>query len=67
MVLQTERGSALSKPDGGYVQISTLVLGLLWWAYTEGRLSLRAVRVGLALFRTPHPQGRLHLDREAAG
>ena len=49
-MLQTERGSALSKPDGGYVQISTLVLGLLWWAHTTGRLSLRAVRVGLALF-----------------
>ena len=49
-MLQTERGSALSKPDGGYVQISTLVLGLLWWAHTKGRLSLRAVRVGLALF-----------------
>src|SRR5512135_3594141 len=49
-MLQTERGAALSKPDGGYVQISTLVLGLLWWAHTTGRLSLRAVRVGLALF-----------------
>jgi hypothetical protein len=38
------------KPDGGYIQISTLALGSLWWAYTKGLLTLRAVRVGLALF-----------------
>src|SRR3954451_18514545 len=39
-----------TKPEGGYVSISTLTVGLLWWAFTEGLLSLRGVRVGLALF-----------------
>src|SRR3954451_3203339 len=39
-----------TKPEGGYVSISTLTMGLLWWAFTEGLLSLRGVRVGLALF-----------------
>src|SRR3954470_9384330 len=39
-----------TKPDGGYVSISTLTVGLLWWAFTQGLLSLRGVRVGLALF-----------------
>ena len=52
--MQTQLGlpgtESREKPDGGYVQISTLVLGLLWWAYTKGLLTLRAVRVGLALF-----------------
>jgi hypothetical protein len=38
------------KPLGGYIQISILTIGLLWWAYTKGLLTLRAVRVGLALF-----------------
>src|SRR5512135_3358431 len=38
------------KPLGGYIQISTLTIGLLWWAYGQGLLTLRAVRVGLALF-----------------
>src|SRR5512142_3194534 len=38
------------KPDGGYIQISVLIVGLLWWAYGQGLLTLRAVRVGLALF-----------------
>src|SRR6187200_2944721 len=48
---QTIRGDASStKPDGGYVQVSAFVLGVLWWAYSEKLLSLRAVRVGLALF-----------------
>jgi hypothetical protein len=50
MPLQTEEVSKLSKPDGGYCSISVLTLGLLWWAYTKGLLTLRAVRVGLALF-----------------
>src|SRR3954468_11648947 len=39
-----------TKPDGGYVSISTLTMGLMWWAFSEGLLSLRGVRVGLALF-----------------
>jgi hypothetical protein len=53
MKYQTHAGDAplsLSKPEGGYVQISTLTLGVLWWSRSEGLLSLRAVRVGLALF-----------------
>src|SRR5262245_52200096 len=45
-----EPDTSSGKPDGGYVQISALSLGLLWWCYSEGVLSLRAVRVGLALF-----------------
>src|SRR5512142_1850519 len=50
MPLQIERGSTVAKPDGGYCSISVLTIGLLWWAYTQGLLTLRAVRVGLALF-----------------
>jgi hypothetical protein len=50
MKFNTHRGETLDKPDGGYCSISTLTLGLLWWAFSEGLLSLRAVRVGLALF-----------------
>src|SRR4051812_37596409 len=51
MQYQKIRGETpLAKPEGGYVSISTLTVGLLWWAFTEGLLSLRAVRVGLALF-----------------
>jgi hypothetical protein len=59
----------LKKPDGGFVSISTLTLGLLWWAFAEGLLSLRSVRVGLALvevwkrretyIRTERKAGRL--------
>jgi len=43
-------GAPRTKPDGGYVSISTLTVGLIWWSFTEGLLSLRGVRVGLALF-----------------
>jgi hypothetical protein len=50
MPLQTEEVPKLAKPDGGYCSISVLSIGLLWWAYTKGLLTLRAVRVGLALF-----------------
>src|SRR4051795_6622326 len=50
MQSKIHRGETLEKPDGGYCSVSTLTLGLLWWAFTEGFLSLRAVRVGLALF-----------------
>ena len=50
MPLQTEEVPKLAKPDGGYCSISVLTIGLLWWAYTKGLLTLRAVRVGLALF-----------------
>jgi hypothetical protein len=42
--------SAPAKPAGGYIAISTVTLGLLWWSYSTTRLSLRALRVGLALF-----------------
>jgi hypothetical protein len=58
MVLHTETDSTLSKPDGGYCSIPLLTLGLLWWAYTNGLLTLRAVRVGLAL-------GELRIRRAA--
>ena len=44
------QGETSLKPEGGYVQISTLTIGLLWWAYTNELLSLRALRVGLALY-----------------
>ena len=37
------------KPDGGYVHVSTFRFGLAWWAYLDGLLSIRAVRVLLAL------------------
>ena len=37
------------KPDGGYVHVSTFRLGIGWWAYRRGMLSIRAVRVLLAL------------------
>ena len=50
MPVQTEEVPKLAKPDGGYCSISVLTIGLLWWAYTKGLLTLRAVRVGLALF-----------------
>jgi hypothetical protein len=50
MPLVTQPRGTLEKPDGGYVSISTLTIGLLWWSFSEGRLSLWAVRVGLALF-----------------
>lgn len=39
-----------AKPEGGYVQISTVGLGLLTWCHKEGLLSLRAMRAGLALY-----------------
>src|SRR4051812_621334 len=52
MKSQTSRGDTpLRKPDGGYVSISTLTVGLLWWAFSEGLLSLRGIRVGLAMFK----------------
>lgn len=38
------------KPDGGYVSISTVTFGLLWWCLSEGLVTSWAVRVGLALF-----------------
>lgn len=38
------------KPDGGYVSISTVTLGLLWWSLSERLITSWAVRVGLALF-----------------
>jgi hypothetical protein len=38
------------KPEGGYVSISTVSLGLLWWCLSEGLITSWAVRVGLALF-----------------
>lgn len=41
---------ARSKPKGGYVQLSANTLALLWWGYSQSKLSLRAVRVGLALY-----------------
>src|SRR4051812_41412222 len=50
MQSKIHRGETLEKPDGGYCSVSTLTLGLLWWAFTEGLLSLHAVRVGLGLF-----------------
>src|SRR5512147_1642387 len=50
MPVQTQEVPKLAKPEGGYCSISVLTLGLLWWAYTKGLLTLRAVRVGLALF-----------------
>lgn len=37
------------KPDGGYVQVPTFRFSLAWWAYLDGLLSIRAVRVLLAL------------------
>ena len=56
-----------TKPDGGYCSISAMTLGLLWWSYSTGRLSLRAVRVGLALQELQAPPGGLRLDRAEAG
>src|SRR5512143_3173318 len=50
MSVQTQEVPKLAKPEGGYCSISVLTIGLLWWAYTKGLLTLRAVRVGLALF-----------------
>src|SRR5512135_943835 len=50
MPVQAAEVPKLAKPEGGYCSISVLTLGLLWWAYTKGLLTLRAVRVGLALF-----------------
>src|SRR5512135_1548267 len=50
MPVQTQEVPKLAKPEGGYCSISVLTIGMLWWAYTKGLLSLRAVRVGLALF-----------------
>src|SRR5512147_872044 len=50
MPIQAAEVPKLAKPEGGYCSISVLTIGLLWWAYTKGLLTLRAVRVGLALF-----------------
>jgi hypothetical protein len=50
MPVQTQEVPKLAKPEGGYCSIAVLTLGLLWWAYSKGLLTLRAVRVGLALF-----------------
>src|SRR4051794_7907553 len=51
MQLQTDAGEGTrKKPDGGDGQVSTLTIGGLWWCYSQGLISLRAVRVGLALF-----------------
>ncbi len=47
---KTAGKKALAKPEGGYVQVSAYIIGLLWWALSEGLVSTRAVRVGLALF-----------------
>src|SRR5262245_3502541 len=50
--MQTEEnqgGTPRQKPEGGYCSVSAMTLGLLWWSLSTGRLSLRAVRVGLAL------------------
>src|SRR5512143_2700772 len=58
MPVQTQEVPKLAKPEGGYCSISVLTLGLLWWAYTKGLLTLRAVRVGLAL-------GELRIRRAA--
>jgi hypothetical protein len=46
----TPENGHLEKPEGGYVQVPTLTIAILWWAYAKGLLSLRGVRVGLALF-----------------
>ena len=46
---QTIESQAALKPEGGYVQVSATIIGLLWWSYNAGLLSSRAVRVGLAL------------------
>lgn len=37
------------KPDGGYIHVSTFRFGLAWWCHLQGTLSLRAVRILLAL------------------
>src|SRR5512135_2550536 len=50
MPVQTKEVPKLAKPEGGYCSIPVLTIGLLWWADTKGLLTLRAVRVGLALF-----------------
>src|SRR5689334_19523346 len=50
MQSKTHREETLEKPDGGYCSVSTLTLGLLSWALSEGLISSWAVRVGLALF-----------------
>src|SRR5262245_26831031 len=50
MQSETIGGDTKLKPHGGFVDIATFTLGLLWWAYSRGLISLRAVRVGLALF-----------------
>lgn len=49
MKSQESKGNRL-KPDGGYVSISCLTIGLLWWCLSEGLITSWAVRVGLALF-----------------
>src|SRR4051812_10804590 len=47
---ENQKDTPYLKPAGGYCSISAMTLGLLWWSYSTGRLSLRAVRVGLGLF-----------------
>jgi len=49
MKSQESKGNRL-KPDGGYVSIASVTMGLLWWSLSEGLLTSWAVRVGLALF-----------------
>lgn len=38
-----------AKPEGGYVHVSTFRFGIAWWCYLQGKLTIRAVRVLLAL------------------
>lgn len=44
-----EPSSHRVKPDGGYIHVSTFRFGLAWWCHLQGMLSLRAVRILLAL------------------
>jgi hypothetical protein len=46
---ESDRPDVSRKPVGGYIEVSTIAIGILWWCYSEGLLSLRAVRVCLAL------------------
>lgn len=51
MICEKHRRDTKSEgPDGGYIPVSTLRLALAWWCYAEGLMSLRAVRVVVALY-----------------
>ena len=54
------------KPDGGFVFIAAVPLLAAWWCYREGHISLRGLRVWLALHEMKARRCELDSDRKPA-